>query len=220
MSADVHRSVARGLERLADDMAIADDGPHVAFVIGIDMSGIPSMWIATRDEIARPADRIAFSQKPGDGSKPTSWTMADMATASSFIHDFIEGARGQRYQATGLPVGRMHPVEYAHYRREQRQQWEIDRHLALDADLLDHPHPCDACRRRFKTARGMQMHRATCTAAISDAHRCISTSWQQPPLPPQVTMNCTCGESIIGLDTRAARRAMREHLDVAAEARS
>lgn len=94
-----HRGVARGLEDLAGRMVIADDGPHVAFVIGVLPDGRPTMWVVQADGTQHELDKFGFTRRDGDGGvppDPTSgeprgeaccWTLSDLIDAGCYLHD-------------------------------------------------------------------------------------------------------------------------------------
>lgn len=90
---DQHRGVARALEDLAGRMAIADDGPHVAFVVGVMPDGRPTMWIAQPDGTQHDLDRCGFARTcdpaptDADGRRDAPWTIVDLIDAASYFRD-------------------------------------------------------------------------------------------------------------------------------------
>jgi hypothetical protein len=100
-----HRSVAQALERLAGDVLIADDGPHVAIVLGVNPDRPPSVWFADRDGHHYPIDALlspdgdespAADLGAGFAMQQAPFTLYDVVVVQRWLCDFV-GA----FSATG-----------------------------------------------------------------------------------------------------------------------
>ncbi len=152
---DPHRGVALGLRDLGERMLIDDDGPHVAFVVGVMPDGRPMMWIACRsgrsDPITRYRTREESSSDPG-GGEPAPWTLADLIAADRYLSSIRMHSR-----TSDLPTAHAMALRDVDRIRDH----EIDQALRRAAFESSHPHICE-CSRRFTTARGLAVHKRSC----------------------------------------------------------
>ncbi len=201
--------MAAALERLATDILIADDGPHVLISIGVNVGHPPTVWIADREgnhyDVA--AIRHGNVDAPDDGEPDARhaapWRMTDLVEAANFLVDWVNSVMHTGHGLASLAVaGQAHVA---------RRDAVIERQLRKDAYELANPHVCDGCRRRFPEELARDVHRRRCTA--SDGHH-FETGWVQQI--GAITIICNCGGAVNGATYTEARRRMRDHIDARA----
>lgn len=147
----LHRGVARALERLAGDMLIADSGPHVAFIVGVDQTGEPDLWIAGSDGKSHNIARISVA-RVNESARPAPWTWDDLAAASTFLSDLVSGLQPYNHRGFDDPV--RGAVDYARRQRDHRRERALQKMIEKQQKFK-----C-TCGLYFRTERGMKQHRA------------------------------------------------------------
>jgi len=163
MTDDLRTPLVRRFETFATDLAVGRHGdPHVAFVVLVYPDREPAIIPVT--PACSPQNLTLVSAGENEThSKPAGlfFTYQDVEDAAHALRDACAAWRMFGYGShrdSGVSLGR-------HIGQKVRDYWDhrkaIPMILALDAatDLAAHPAVCD-CGVRFKTERGLAMHRA------------------------------------------------------------
>lgn len=198
------RNVAVSLERLSTDMLVADSGPHLAIVLGIEAGKPPHMWFADSSPhpIADPAERLRFGVEPQSKGRTTPFAVSELEAAHQWLGDYLSAIRMFRYK-------KVQPVDAANEMFAHRQAAEIERIMDAGFYEMEHPYQCDGCRRRFKTQGPLTRHRKTCINGTNGHSWASSFSSDSG----RTGIRCTCGEHAWGDTHEEAARAMRAHID-------
>ena len=144
-----HQGVAKALERLAERMVIADDGPYVAFVIGVNVEGHPTMWAADMNGCPTDLRRMSWGKKTETATQPVPWTFSDLEDADRWLGFYRMGCRVR----SGPKV-----LQYAEDTWERVKNMEMERELERDRYLLDRPFQCEHCKGRYKSQGALTSH--------------------------------------------------------------
>ncbi|WP_116996345.1 hypothetical protein [Desertimonas flava] len=200
-----HRSVAEALERLAGQVMIADDGPHVAFVIGVNIGDPPSLWVCDRQGDVVPFDHVRNATDRPDPTAPSTetgraapWTPGDLAEASALVHDLLIA-----WQHTNDPE---QALDQARRMYRRRRDAEFDHQLAVDLERSRLPHQCSRCGRRWATELDRDRHEAACRQPCRH-----QPAYQWIAYGRQHAVRCVCGHVIHAPTATDAGRAMLAH---------
>ena len=176
MSDDLRSPLVRKFESFATDLAVGrHDDPHVAFVVLVYPDREPAI-IPVTPACSPQNINLISSDRNENGRKPAGrfFTYQELKDAAMAMGDATSAMRMFRY-----PTFRKSAVLGQHVGQEIRHLWDrrkafpMVEALAKAADLAAHPAACD-CGQRFKTDRGLAMHRArsrTHRAKAADAAR-------------------------------------------------
>lgn len=149
-----HHGVADALAKLAGDLHLEQDGPHVAFVLTVNGVDMPQLWVACDDGLPRLWE--SHSTGGTKNTKPSSWSWPDVEDADTTWRQLVMWTR-IRMRSSDEPFKAA--VEQAVEARERSQTRQMTRALEAAAHDAAHPWVC-TCKQRFATERGLNMHRS------------------------------------------------------------